>query len=196
MVRDGFEGWRPVLYGSGLHGSTVGIYGFGAVGQAIEEATSLAHAMTAEAHAMAEAAPAETTRLLATRRLPPASSAAGDGESYTRLYEALLTRALRTTLQLLPLPYGRSRGHRCKSLKLFNPAKAPPKISFCLKTRFFIKIECFTNALRVLIDFRRIGIFFFISGLFIDAVLIKMPNVRIKIRMMLIKIAVFFPKLG
>ena len=78
------------------------------VGQAIEEATSLAHAMTAEAHAMVEAAPAETTRLLATRRLPPASSAAGDGESYTRLYEALLTRALRTTLQLLHRVLGSS----------------------------------------------------------------------------------------
>ena len=37
MVRGGFEGWRPVLYGSGLHGSTVGILGFGAVGQAIAE---------------------------------------------------------------------------------------------------------------------------------------------------------------
>ena len=40
MVRGGFEGWRPVLYGSGLHGSTVGIYGFGAVGQAIAERVS------------------------------------------------------------------------------------------------------------------------------------------------------------
>ena len=42
MVRGGFEGWRPVLYGSGLYGSTVGIWGFGAVGQAIAERVSTA----------------------------------------------------------------------------------------------------------------------------------------------------------
>ena len=36
MVRSGqFKGWRPVLYGKGLSGSTVGIIGMGAVGQAI-----------------------------------------------------------------------------------------------------------------------------------------------------------------
>jgi phosphonate dehydrogenase len=36
MVRNGqFKGWRPVLYGKGLSGSTVGIIGMGAVGQAI-----------------------------------------------------------------------------------------------------------------------------------------------------------------
>jgi phosphonate dehydrogenase len=35
-VRSGaFGGWRPVLYGTGLAGSTVGIVGFGAVGRAI-----------------------------------------------------------------------------------------------------------------------------------------------------------------
>jgi len=32
--RGGFEGWRPVLYGTGLRGATVGIVGFGAVGRA------------------------------------------------------------------------------------------------------------------------------------------------------------------
>uniref|UniRef100_UPI00351DA768 NAD(P)-dependent oxidoreductase n=1 Tax=Paracraurococcus lichenis TaxID=3064888 RepID=UPI00351DA768 len=36
LVRGGgFEGWRPVLYGTGLAGSTVGLLGMGAVGQAI-----------------------------------------------------------------------------------------------------------------------------------------------------------------
>lgn len=36
LVRSGrFQGWRPVLYGRGLHNATVGIWGFGAVGQAI-----------------------------------------------------------------------------------------------------------------------------------------------------------------
>lgn len=34
-VRDGFRGWRPILYGAGLAGATVGILGMGAVGQAI-----------------------------------------------------------------------------------------------------------------------------------------------------------------
>lgn len=34
---NGFRGWRPVLYGTGLHGSDVGIVGFGKVGQAIAE---------------------------------------------------------------------------------------------------------------------------------------------------------------
>ena len=38
MVRSGqFKGWRPILYGKGLYGSTVGIVGMGAVGQAIAE---------------------------------------------------------------------------------------------------------------------------------------------------------------
>ncbi len=38
LVRSGwFKGWRPVLYGQGLAGSTVGILGMGAVGQAIAE---------------------------------------------------------------------------------------------------------------------------------------------------------------
>jgi phosphonate dehydrogenase len=37
-VRDGdFEGWRPLFYGRGLAGSTVGIVGMGAVGRAIAE---------------------------------------------------------------------------------------------------------------------------------------------------------------
>jgi len=36
MVRSGsFDGWRPVLYGAGLTGKTLGIIGMGAVGQAI-----------------------------------------------------------------------------------------------------------------------------------------------------------------
>jgi phosphonate dehydrogenase len=35
--RDGFAGWRPRLYGTGLAGATVGILGFGKVGQAIAE---------------------------------------------------------------------------------------------------------------------------------------------------------------
>ena len=36
LVRSGsFRGWRPTLYGLGLTGSTVGLLGFGAVGQAI-----------------------------------------------------------------------------------------------------------------------------------------------------------------
>lgn len=36
LVRSGtFNGWRPVLYGRGLHNATVGIWGFGAVGQAV-----------------------------------------------------------------------------------------------------------------------------------------------------------------
>ncbi|MDC7788445.1 NAD(P)-dependent oxidoreductase [Rhodoplanes sp. TEM] len=33
--RNGFSGWRPRLYGAGLAGATVGILGFGKVGQAI-----------------------------------------------------------------------------------------------------------------------------------------------------------------
>ncbi len=33
----GFRGWRAQLYGSGLHGATVGIVGFGQVGRAIAE---------------------------------------------------------------------------------------------------------------------------------------------------------------
>jgi phosphonate dehydrogenase len=36
LIRSGkFEGWRPVLYGSGLAGATVGIIGYGRVGQAL-----------------------------------------------------------------------------------------------------------------------------------------------------------------
>ena len=36
LVRSGeFEGWRPILYGKGLAGATVGILGMGAIGQAI-----------------------------------------------------------------------------------------------------------------------------------------------------------------
>lgn len=36
LIRSGaFQGWRPVLYGTGLHGSTVGIIGFGKVGRAL-----------------------------------------------------------------------------------------------------------------------------------------------------------------
>jgi phosphonate dehydrogenase len=36
MVRTGeFSGWRPVLYGTGLHGSVVAVAGLGAVGKAI-----------------------------------------------------------------------------------------------------------------------------------------------------------------
>jgi phosphonate dehydrogenase len=31
----GFQGWRPILYGRGLAGSTVGLIGFGAVGRAL-----------------------------------------------------------------------------------------------------------------------------------------------------------------
>jgi len=34
---EGFHGWRPTLYGSGLDGALVGIIGFGRVGQAIAE---------------------------------------------------------------------------------------------------------------------------------------------------------------
>jgi phosphonate dehydrogenase len=37
-IRDGhFEGWRPLFYGRGLSGATVGIVGMGAVGRAIAE---------------------------------------------------------------------------------------------------------------------------------------------------------------
>ena len=36
LIRSGeFRGWRPILYGTGLHGATVGIIGFGPVGQAL-----------------------------------------------------------------------------------------------------------------------------------------------------------------
>lgn len=35
VVRQGFEGWRPALYGTGLHGSVVSVIGLGAVGRAI-----------------------------------------------------------------------------------------------------------------------------------------------------------------
>ena len=36
MIRNGeFQGWRPILYGTGLAGSTVGIIGYGAVGRAL-----------------------------------------------------------------------------------------------------------------------------------------------------------------
>lgn len=34
-VRSGFAGWRPALYGTGLHGSVVAVIGLGAVGRAI-----------------------------------------------------------------------------------------------------------------------------------------------------------------
>lgn len=34
-VRAGYAGWRPALYGTGLHGSTVAVVGLGAVGRAI-----------------------------------------------------------------------------------------------------------------------------------------------------------------
>jgi phosphonate dehydrogenase len=33
----GFSGWRPTFYGTGLAGSTIGIFGFGCVGRAIAE---------------------------------------------------------------------------------------------------------------------------------------------------------------
>jgi phosphonate dehydrogenase len=36
LVRGGsFQGWRPILYGTGLAGSTVGLIGFGAVGRSL-----------------------------------------------------------------------------------------------------------------------------------------------------------------
>lgn len=36
LIRSGgFQGWRPILYGTGLAGSTVGIIGFGAVGRTL-----------------------------------------------------------------------------------------------------------------------------------------------------------------
>ena len=34
-VRAGYAGWRPALYGTGLHGATVAVVGLGAVGRAI-----------------------------------------------------------------------------------------------------------------------------------------------------------------
>lgn len=38
LVRSGeFNGWRPTLYGTGLHGRTLGIIGMGAVGRAIAQ---------------------------------------------------------------------------------------------------------------------------------------------------------------
>jgi phosphonate dehydrogenase len=38
LVRSGgFSGWRPVLYGAGLQGRVVGLFGLGAVGQAIAQ---------------------------------------------------------------------------------------------------------------------------------------------------------------
>ena len=37
MRSEPFKGWRPVLYGAGLTGKCLGIYGMGAVGQAIAE---------------------------------------------------------------------------------------------------------------------------------------------------------------
>ena len=37
LVRSGFAGWRPVLYGTGLADSVVGIVGMGRVGEAIAE---------------------------------------------------------------------------------------------------------------------------------------------------------------
>jgi len=37
LIRQGdYQGWRPILYGSGLRGSTVGIIGYGRVGRALE----------------------------------------------------------------------------------------------------------------------------------------------------------------
>jgi phosphonate dehydrogenase len=36
LIRSGsFQGWRPILYGTGLAGATVGLIGFGAVGRAL-----------------------------------------------------------------------------------------------------------------------------------------------------------------
>ncbi len=38
LIRSGgFQGWRPILYGTGLTGSTVGLIGFGAVGRALAQ---------------------------------------------------------------------------------------------------------------------------------------------------------------
>jgi phosphonate dehydrogenase len=38
LIRSGeFQGWRPILYGTGLSGSTVGIIGFGAVGRSLAD---------------------------------------------------------------------------------------------------------------------------------------------------------------
>lgn len=38
LVRSGrFRGWRPILYGGGIEGMTVGIWGFGAIGKAIAQ---------------------------------------------------------------------------------------------------------------------------------------------------------------
>ena len=37
LIRQGdYQGWRPILYGAGLRGSTVGIAGYGKVGRALE----------------------------------------------------------------------------------------------------------------------------------------------------------------
>lgn len=41
LIRNGdFDGWRPILYGSGLHGKTAGIIGMGSLGKAITKRLS------------------------------------------------------------------------------------------------------------------------------------------------------------
>jgi phosphonate dehydrogenase len=40
VVRTGYAGWRPTLYGTGLHGSVVAVVGLGAVGRAIVDRLS------------------------------------------------------------------------------------------------------------------------------------------------------------
>ena len=70
-------------------------------GQAIDEASGLAHAMAAEVLAPdASGTSSERARRLSARHLP----ASLDAANYSQLYEALLIRAARTTLTLLPTP--------------------------------------------------------------------------------------------
>ena len=76
-VRSGhFAGWRPALYGSGLHGATLGLIGLGAVGRAI--------AVRASACGM---------NILYTDPLPPPASWVERCTAEAVPFDALLARA-------------------------------------------------------------------------------------------------------
>jgi phosphonate dehydrogenase len=64
-IRDaGYAGWRPDLYGTGLSGSTVGIVGFGRVGQAIARCLSGFNCRTVAYDAQSDSAAAANVEML------------------------------------------------------------------------------------------------------------------------------------
>lgn len=76
-IRSGsFAGWRPALYGTGLHGATLGLIGLGAVGRAL-----------------AERASACGMKVVYTDPLPPAANWDGRRTAEPVPFEALLARS-------------------------------------------------------------------------------------------------------